>query len=384
MICCALIGENDLSTNLVVIQLGTYSFLIYSGVSTANSISIGNALGSGDSDKAKTLANVSFIISLGIGSLLMIFFLCALSAIPRLFTNLPEIVKMVTNLMPVMAVYQLVDAMAVVANGVLRGCGRQKIGAVINLVGYYLLSLPVGISLTFKWGAGLGVTGFWLGQFLAQTILSLLLLSYQFCVIDWVKEVDLASRRLAAQKLDSSSRIGETALDGGGESGSLTRLWASREEGEEEEEEDAEEDTGEEDDVEEDADREMVEILRGDAMELVSTAAANDATEAGDAAAGTASDASAITAGDATAVAANEAADSFDPPHQPLLSSSLGSSRTKSEKRKKVGKRKKGRGRRKERKRNLRREICWRIISIVAFIVFFLGSGLVARLWWKD
>ena len=34
-----------------------------------------------------------------------------------------------------MAAFQVVDAVAVIANGVLRGCGRQKIGVIINLVG---------------------------------------------------------------------------------------------------------------------------------------------------------------------------------------------------------------------------------------------------------
>ena len=37
--------------------------------------------------------------------------------------------------MPVTAAFQLCDAIAVTANGVLRGCGRQTVAAVINLVG---------------------------------------------------------------------------------------------------------------------------------------------------------------------------------------------------------------------------------------------------------
>ena len=53
--------------------------------------------GSGDGDKAKTLANVSLTISFGLGTLLMILFLCSQSVIPLIFTSLPEIIKMVAK-----------------------------------------------------------------------------------------------------------------------------------------------------------------------------------------------------------------------------------------------------------------------------------------------
>ena len=64
--------------------------------------------------------------------------------------------------------------------------------------GYYALSLPTGVTLMFPFGAGLGVAGFWCGQLLAQTVLALLLLIYQFCAINWDKEVTMASQRISS------------------------------------------------------------------------------------------------------------------------------------------------------------------------------------------
>ena len=58
------------------------------------------------------------------------------------------------------------------------------------------MSLPVGVCLMFPFGAGLGVAGFWSAQLLAQTFLSLLLLIFQFCVINWDQEVDKARKRI--------------------------------------------------------------------------------------------------------------------------------------------------------------------------------------------
>lgn len=46
--------------------------------------------------------------------------------------------------------------------GVLRGSGRQYIGAIMNFVGYYIIGLPLGITLALKveWGA----LGLWIGM----------------------------------------------------------------------------------------------------------------------------------------------------------------------------------------------------------------------------
>lgn len=46
--------------------------------------------------------------------------------------------------------------------GALRGVGLQHIGAVVNIVAYYLIALPLGITLAFR--TTMGLMGLWLGQ----------------------------------------------------------------------------------------------------------------------------------------------------------------------------------------------------------------------------
>ena len=41
--------------------------------------------------------------------------------------------------------------------GVIRGAGKQSIGALCNIVGYYLVGFPIGVSLMFA--AGMGIVG---------------------------------------------------------------------------------------------------------------------------------------------------------------------------------------------------------------------------------
>lgn len=41
--------------------------------------------------------------------------------------------------------------------------GRQHLGALFNLVAYYVLALPLGIGLAFNARTHLGLQGLWIG-----------------------------------------------------------------------------------------------------------------------------------------------------------------------------------------------------------------------------
>ena len=46
--------------------------------------------------------------------------------------------------------------------GVLRGSGRQYIGAIMNFVAYFVIGLPLGITLAIK--LDMGALGLWVGM----------------------------------------------------------------------------------------------------------------------------------------------------------------------------------------------------------------------------
>ena len=55
-----------------------------------------------------------------------------------------------------------------VISGVLRGAGKQVLGAVTNFVCYYMVGLPLGICLALL--VNLGVVGMWIGISVADTL----------------------------------------------------------------------------------------------------------------------------------------------------------------------------------------------------------------------
>lgn len=90
------------------------------------------------------------------------------------------------------ALYQLSDGIACVGNGILRGCGRQKIGAYINFIGYWVIGLPLSYLLCFYFGWNLN--GIWLGMAIALVLVSGMEL-YKIFKFNWSKEVCNAVER---------------------------------------------------------------------------------------------------------------------------------------------------------------------------------------------
>ena len=58
--------------------------------------------------------------------------------------------------------------MSNVTAGVLRGCGRQSLGAAVNVAFFWFLGLPLAWVLGFQ--AGFGIEGMWWGLSIATTL----------------------------------------------------------------------------------------------------------------------------------------------------------------------------------------------------------------------
>lgn len=63
--------------------------------------------------------------------------------------------------------------------GVIRGAGKQKVGAICNIVGYYGIGFPIGVSLMFA--AKLGIKGKIYNRDVFLTTLFPKLVIFKFC-----------------------------------------------------------------------------------------------------------------------------------------------------------------------------------------------------------
>lgn len=128
----------------------------------------------------------------------------------HLFSSDPAIIDLVAVVLPLAAVFQLFDGIGAVGGGALRGCGRQKLGAVANLTGYYVLGLPLGALFTFHFGMKL--LGLWLGLTVGLVTVSAIEFYIIFFTMDWQIEALNALRLVRTHSYVASTDEGYGSL----------------------------------------------------------------------------------------------------------------------------------------------------------------------------
>ena len=78
-----------------------------------------------------------------------------------LYSHDATVLAIAAALIPIAGVFQVADGLQTVAAGILRGAGDTLSPFLFNLLGFWLIGLPVSILLAFR--AGLGPRGLWWG-----------------------------------------------------------------------------------------------------------------------------------------------------------------------------------------------------------------------------
>ncbi|KAG8451760.1 hypothetical protein GDO86_003815 [Hymenochirus boettgeri] len=171
-----LISVVELGAQSVIYQVVTIAYMIPFGIGMATSVRVGNALGAGNEEQAKGSVTVAFFVT-AIFILVDILLLGSLrNQFPYIFTNDRDISGLVSQVIPIYILFHIFESIACVSCGVLRGTGRQKIGAIINIISYYLIGLPVAAALMFA--ANVGIKGLWSAMVLVGFFLATFFIVY--------------------------------------------------------------------------------------------------------------------------------------------------------------------------------------------------------------
>jgi len=154
-------GAIPLAGHQVALQLAALTFMVPLGVAQATSILVGQAVGRGDAHAARRATGAGMLTGVGFMALTAVMFLTMPDLLARVFSDDPPVIAAVGLLLPIAGVFQVFDGLQVVAAGALRGVGDTRVPMVLNLVGFWLLGLPVSVALGF--GLDWGPTGVWWG-----------------------------------------------------------------------------------------------------------------------------------------------------------------------------------------------------------------------------
>uniref|UniRef100_A0A3B4TG07 Multidrug and toxin extrusion protein n=1 Tax=Seriola dumerili TaxID=41447 RepID=A0A3B4TG07_SERDU len=183
------ISEVELGAESIVYELAAIAYMFPMGFSVAASVRVGNALGAGNTEQAKLSSKVSLIcasiVSCVIGACLGV----SRDVIGYIFTTEKDIIQRVADVMKMYGFIHVAEAFAGVTGGIVRGAGKQMIGAVCNLVGYYLIGFPIGVSLMFP--VKMGIVGLWSG-FLICVLIQSTFFTVFLCKLNWKKATEEA------------------------------------------------------------------------------------------------------------------------------------------------------------------------------------------------
>jgi multidrug resistance protein, MATE family len=173
-ILAARLDAASLAAHQIALNCASVSYMIPLGVSSAAAVRVGHAVGRGEFEAARRSGWVAIAIGVAFMACSAIVFITIPRTLLRLTTPDVRVIGVGVGLLAMAALFQMFDGMQVVATGALRGLGNTRTAMLVNLLGYWLLGLPLGYVLCFT--AGWGVIGLWLGLSLALIGIAIALL----------------------------------------------------------------------------------------------------------------------------------------------------------------------------------------------------------------
>ena len=167
------LGAIDLAAHQLVLGFVSLTFTISVGVASAGSVRVGLAVGARDQARTRTAGFAAITGGIGFmlaGATIFAFFP---RAVARLLTNQETVIAAAIPILLV-AVFQLSDGLQAIGAGVLRGAGDTVFPLAANLVGHWLIGLPIALYLGFH--RNMGIVGLWWGLCAGLTVVATLLL----------------------------------------------------------------------------------------------------------------------------------------------------------------------------------------------------------------
>ncbi|MGA3188131.1 MAG: MATE family efflux transporter [Bryobacteraceae bacterium] len=167
------LGATPLAGHQIALLTVSMTYMMPLGISSAAAVRVGHAVGRGDHEG---MARAGWT-ALGLGAVVMSFAAVVLLVFPywiaRLFTPEADVIAAGVVLLRIAAFFQLFDGLQVVATGALRGAGDTRTPMICHFTGYWVIGLPVGWLLCFRYGTG--AAGLWIGLSVGLVLIGIVL-----------------------------------------------------------------------------------------------------------------------------------------------------------------------------------------------------------------
>jgi MATE family multidrug resistance protein len=167
------LGTIELAGHQVALNLASFTFMVPLGVSAAAAVLVGHAVGRGDAPEARRAAIAALTVGAGFMAVAAATMLAVPDFFARVYTSDAGVAAVAAMLIPIAGLFQVFDGVQVVSIGILRGTGDTRTPMLVNVLGFWLVGLPVSAWLGLYTPAG--PRGLWWGLTVGLVLVALFL-----------------------------------------------------------------------------------------------------------------------------------------------------------------------------------------------------------------
>ncbi len=164
-----------LATHEIVLSCAAYTYMVPLGISAAAAVAVGHAIGAGHAARARRAGLLAIGLGAGFMALMAVLFLVVPQPIIHIWTRDQSVVALGAHILAIVAGFQIFDGIQTVSTGALRGLGETRFPMLMNFAGYWILGLPFGALLCFRFGWGL--SGLWSGLTVSLILIAVVLIA---------------------------------------------------------------------------------------------------------------------------------------------------------------------------------------------------------------
>ncbi len=169
------LGTAEVAAHQIAINLASLTFMVPLGVSAAAAVRVGHAVGRLDPAAVLRASRVALALGVSFMTGMAVVLVAAPQLLARAYTTDASVAAVAAALIPIAGFFQVLDGLQVVAAGILRGAGDTRAPMAINVLGFWLVGMPVSLYLAFR--AHAGPEGLWWGLVAGLAAVALLLLA---------------------------------------------------------------------------------------------------------------------------------------------------------------------------------------------------------------
>ena len=155
------INADSIAAHQIAISCAAMTFMTALGIGAGAGIRVGHAYGAQQFARTRRIGFSAVTMAALLMGAFGILFAFAGEPIAKLFITSPTVITLTAHLLIVAAFFQVADGIQIAAISSLRGLADVRVPAVIAIVAYWFVALPLGSVLAFS--AKLGAVGMWIG-----------------------------------------------------------------------------------------------------------------------------------------------------------------------------------------------------------------------------